>query len=132
MPQPVSFNGSFDKEYAEYNGLDSKFAEEILTNRSNRYVVVGIIEGISSKDDWRTGEVIPTVRPVQMEVVRGEEAVICRQILDRIWRQRMSTDADAQRTLLEQIDGEDPAWQHNEVFSEDPSTNRLMEDPHEI
>ena len=113
MPQPVSVSGSFDKDYADYNGLDGKFAEELLASRGTRYVVVGIIEGISSKDDWRTGEVTPTVRPVHLEVVRGDEAVVVRQILDRIWRERMDTVADPQRTLMEANEDEE-TWHHRD------------------
>ena len=113
MPQPVNVSGSFDKDYADYNGLDGKFAEELLASRGTRYVVVGIIEGISSKDDWRTGEVTPTIRPVHLEVVRGDEAVVVRQILDRIWRERMDTVADPQRTLME-ADEDEETWHHRD------------------
>jgi hypothetical protein len=97
----VDVSASFSKEEKHYNGLDA-IVKDLIERPLDRHVIVAVIERSSLRiDDRKGGEMTPTIRLVNVEVMEGDEAEVARTMLNARFRARTGAQEDPQMSLFE-------------------------------
>lgn len=100
----VNLKATFKKDQREYNGLDDDVVRKGLIEEplARRYVVAMIETSKVTKDIEGGGTVSPTVRVISIEVTEGDDAVVVKEILDKLFKVR--TGRNVEPTLFDRDD----------------------------
>ena len=100
----VNLKATFKKDQKEYNGLDDDVIRKGLIEEplARRYVVAMVETSKVTKDIEAGGTVVPTVRVLSIEVGEGDDAIVLKEILDRLFKVR--TGRHVEPTLFDRDD----------------------------
>ncbi len=100
----VNVKATFKKDQKEYNGLDDEPIRKGLIEEplARRYVVAMIETSKVVKDVEAGGTIIPTVRIISIEVCEGDDAIVVKEILDKLFKTRTGRHVEA--TLFDRDD----------------------------
>ena len=101
----VNLKATFKKDQKEFNGLDQDAVRKGLIEEplARRYVVAMIETSKVVKDIEAGGTLVPTVRVISIEVTEGDDAIVVKEILDKVFKTR--TGRHVEPTLF---DSDDP------------------------
>lgn len=100
----VNVKATFKKDQKEYNGLDDDPIRKGLIEEplARRYVVAMIETSKVVKDIEAGGTLVPTVRIISIEVCDGDDAIVAKEILDKVFKSR--TGRHVEPTLFDRDD----------------------------